>query len=197
MPKALASKKTPQAKTRDLASVNAVIVENRILTIRGLNVMMDSDLADLYQVETSHLNRAVKRNPKRFPADFMFRLNQREWASLRCQLGISNVTSARGGRRFAPYVFTEQGVSMLSSVLDGDRAAAVNVAIMRAFSRMRKMAATNKDLLRKIEEMEAKYDNQFRSVFHAIKQLVDVPSFAPPKRKIGFPTASRSLPAAS
>ena len=195
MPKALPSKVAAKSKTRDLAVVSAVIVESRILNIREQNVMMDSDLADLYQVETSHLNKAVKRNPKRFPADFMFRLNRREWNSLIFQSGISNGSATRGGRRFAPFVFTEQGVSMLSSVLDSDRAAAVNVAIMRAFVKTRKLATTHKELLRKLKEMEAKYDDQFHAVFRAIKRLVDEPAIGP-KRKIGFPTAVKALPSA-
>lgn len=142
--------------------------------------MLDSDLAELYEVETKALVRAMKRNAERFPADFMFQLSEPEWQDLRCQIG----TSSYGGRRYRPYVFTEQGVAMLSSVLSSPRAVQVNIAIMRAFVQLRQMAGDHKDLLRKVNEMERKYDDQFKVVFSAIKRLMEPPTT--PKKKIGF-----------
>lgn len=143
--------------------------------------MLDSDLAALYQVETKLLNRAVKRNIKRFPPDFMFRLNSEESDSLRFQFGTSK---ARGGRRYRPYVFTEQGVAMLSSVLNSDRAVNVNIEIMRAFVRLRRMLSANAGLARKIADLEKKYDQQFKVVFEAIRQLMTPPASKP--KQIGF-----------
>ncbi len=145
--------------------------------------MVDSDLAALYEVETSNLNKAVKRNSERFPADFMFQLTPEEFASLRFQIGTSKVPG-RGGRRFLPYVFTEQGVAMLSSVLRSTRAIQANIAIMRAFVRLRELLTTNKDMARKLAEMEKKYDAQFKVVFDAIRELMTPPT--PPRRRIGF-----------
>lgn len=152
--------------------------------------MIDSDLAGLYGVTTSALNRAVKRNLERFPDDFMFQLTSEESDSLRCQTGISN--EQRGGRRYLPYAFTEQGVAMLSSVLRSERAVQVNIAIMRAFVRLRQMLSTNADLARKLEEMEKKYDGQFKIVFDALRQLMGPPP-AKPKREIGFHTLAETL----
>jgi ORF6N domain-containing protein len=157
-------------------------IERTILLIRGQKVMLDSDLAELYGVETGALNRAVKRNASRFPLDFMFQLTLEEAETLRCQIGISN--EARGGRRFIPYAFTEQGVAMLSSVLHSDRAVAVNIGIMRAFVKLRQMLASNAGLAHKLDAMEKKYDAQFKVVFDAIRQLMSPP--AKPKREIGF-----------
>ncbi len=145
--------------------------------------MLDSTLADLYQVETFNLNKAVKRNANRFPPDFMFQLSKTEWNNLRFQIGISN--AARGGRRYLPYVFTEQGVAMLSSVLKSERAIVVNVAIMRAFVKLRQLLATNKDLAKKLEALEQKYDAQFKAVFDAIRRLM-IPALPKKKRRIGF-----------
>ncbi|OGL44017.1 MAG: DNA-binding protein [Candidatus Schekmanbacteria bacterium RBG_16_38_11] len=156
-------------------------VERRILLIRGQKVMFDTDLAELYEVETKNLVRAVKRNIKRFPIDFMFQLSKEEFNSLRFHFGTS---SQWGGRRFLPYAFTEQGVAMLSSVLNSERAVQVNVSIMRAFVKLREMLATHKDLARKLDEMERKYDSQFRVVFDAIRQLMSPPQT--PRKKIGF-----------
>lgn len=141
---------------------------------------MDHDLAELYGVETKVLNQAVKRNIERFPEDFMFQLTQEEFQNLRSQF----VTSSWGGRRTPPYAFTEQGVAMLSSVLRSEPAVQVNIAITRTFVRLRKMLASNDELRRKIEEMEARYDLQFRRIFEAIKQLSVPPQV--PKRPIGF-----------
>jgi len=188
-------------------------IKKAIIYIRGQKVMLDSILAELYGVETGELNRAVKRNVDRFPEDFMFQLTDEEWDALRCQFGISkteedlrchfgtssleedlrsqNVTSGpgKGGRRYLPYVFTEQGVAMLSSVLKSERAVKVNIEIMRAFVRLREMIASNRELAKRLDELEKKYDVQFRVVFDAIRQLM-----APPvreTRKIGFRKGER------
>jgi hypothetical protein len=133
--------------------------------------------------KTKVLVRAVKRNVDRFPEDFMFQLNDEEWEALRCQLGTSN---GRGGRRYPPYVFTEQGVAMLSSVLRSRRAVQVNIEIMRAFVRLRKLLGTHKDLARKLTALEKKYDEQFKIVFDAIRQLMAQPTPDEKKRRIGF-----------
>ncbi|MDP3065340.1 MAG: ORF6N domain-containing protein [Methanobacteriaceae archaeon] len=163
------------------ALIPVEMIEKKILLIRGEKVMLDADLAELYGVETKMLVRAVKRNIDRFPADFMIQLNREEFENLRFQFGTS---SRWGGRRYLPYAFTEQGVAMLSSVLSSKRAVQVNIAIMRAFVKLREMLATHKDLARKLNAMEKKYDAQFRVVFDAIRQLMIPPS--PKKRKIGF-----------
>lgn len=156
---------------------------NSILVIRDEKVMLDADLAGLYGVETSALVRAMKRNIERFPPDFMFQLSENEWVALKCQIGISN--EGRGGRRTAPYAFTEQGVAMLSSVLHSDRAIAVNIQIVRAFVQLKRMLTTHADLARKIESLEKKYDSQFRMVFDAIRELM-TPQENPKKQPIGF-----------
>jgi hypothetical protein len=157
-------------------------IERSILLVRGHKVMLDSDLAELYGVETFNLNKAVQRNRDRFPEDFMFQLTKEEAERLRFQFGISK--PGRGGRRYLPYVFTEQGVSMLSSVLRSKRAVLVNIAIMRAFVRLREILGTHKTLARKLAEMEKKYDAQFKAVFDAIRQLMTPPSLK--QRQIGF-----------
>jgi hypothetical protein len=148
---------------------------------RKERVLLDADLAALYGVETRALIQAVKRNAQRFPADFMFQLSEEEWAVLRSQTVIS---SAWGGRRTAPYAFTELGVAMLSSVLNSERAIQANIAIMRAFMQLRTVVATHADLARKIEALERKYDGQFRVVFEAIRDLMEPPT--PAKKPIGF-----------
>ncbi len=132
--------------------------------------MLDSDLARLYQVSTKRLNEQVRRNIRRFPDDFMFQLNYQEVANLRSRIATSS--SEYGGRRYLPFVFTEQGVAMLSSVLNSDRAIDVNVEIMRAFVRLRQLLATHKDLAKKLEELEEKYDGKFKIVFEAIRRLM-------------------------
>ena len=159
----------------------ALQAERCILLIRKQRVMLSNDLALLYGVETKALNRAVKRNTERFPADFMFQLTRAEWTDLKCQTG----TASWGGSRIAPYAFTEQGVAMLSSVLRSPRAVQVNIAIMRAFVRLREMLLTNADLARKLADLERKYDAQFKAVFDAIRQLMAPPP-AHPKPEIGF-----------
>lgn len=157
-------------------------VERTVLSIRGHNVMLDEDLAALYQVDVKALNQAVKRNRDRFPEDFMFRLTEREATSLRSQIVTAKI--GRGGRRSAPYAFTEQGVAMLSSVLRSPRAVRVNIAIMRAFVRVRQELASNSPLAKKLSELEEKYDTQLAVVFEAVRELMIPRSLA--KRRIGF-----------
>jgi hypothetical protein len=157
-------------------------IERHILLIRGQKVMLDTDLAELYNVDTKVLNQAVKRNLERFPRDFMFRLADKELNSLRSQFVTSN--EKRGGRRGSPYAFTEQGVAMLSSVLRSPRAVKVNIAIMRAFVKLREILASHRQLARKLEEMESRYDSQFSAVFDAIRELMEPP--VKPRRRIGF-----------
>jgi len=159
-------------------------IEHAILLIRGHKVMLDADLATLYEVPTRRLNEAVKRNLKRFPPDFMFQLSKEEAERLRSQFATSK---GRGGRRYLPYVFTEFGVAMLSSVLNSDRAILVNIEIMRVFGRLRQLLASHADLLRRLDDMEKKYDDHFRVVFEAIRGLMTPPP-EPPKPPIGFNT---------
>ncbi len=140
--------------------------------------MLDADLAELYDVPTKAFNQAIQRNMDRFPEDFMFQLMEEECAGLRSQFVTSK--KGRGGRRYLPYVFTEQGVAMLSGVLNSHRAVQVNIAIMRAFVRLREMLLTNADLARKLADMEQKYDFQFKGVFDAIRQLMAPPPAPPP-----------------
>lgn len=157
-------------------------IEKLILLIRGHKVILDSDLALLYGVKTKILLQSVKRNIRRFPADFMFQLDNQEVTILRSQIVTSK--TGRGGRRYMPIVFTEQGVAMLSSVLNSDRAIQVNIEIMRAFVRLRRILSTHKALAKKLEELEKKYDSQFKVVFDAIRQLMLPPLVK--QRKIGF-----------
>lgn len=157
-------------------------IAHKIYFIRDLKVMLDRDLAELYGVETSQLKRAVRRNIERFPDDFMFELSKKELEDWRCQFGTSN--GVKMGLRHPPMAFTEQGVAMLSSVLNSKRAIQVNIQIMRAFNKLRQMLATHEDLKRKIEEMEEKYDEQLMIVFEAIKQLLE--SDKKPRNKVGF-----------
>ena len=159
-------------------------IEKKILFVRGDKVMLDSDLATLYGVTTFNLNKAVKRNRDRFPEDFCFQLSEKEYRVLIFQSGIPNI--GRGGRRFPPYVFTEQGVAMLSSVLRSKRAVMVNIAIMRVFVRIRKLMGEHKDLIQRLDKLEKKYNAQFKVVFEAIRQLVITPES--PRRRIGFHT---------
>jgi len=154
-------------------------IEKRILIMRGHKVMLDRHLAELYMVGTGELNRAVKRNLDRFPADFMFRITAAERENLKCQFGISSW----GGDRVLPYAFTEQGVAMLSSVLRSKKAVYVNIQIMRAFVNLRCILSSHKDLARKLAELEKKYDKQFQSVFDAIRMLMTPPPDADPGPK--------------
>ena len=144
-------------------------IQRRIYLIRGHKVMLDSDLAKLYKVTTGNLNLAMRRNLRRFPPDFMFQLTPEEARILLLQFARAK---GSGGRHTPPRVFTEHGVSMLSSVLRSERAIQVNIAIMRAFGQLRELLATHKDLARKLEELEKKYDAQFKVVFNAIRQLM-------------------------
>ena len=159
-------------------------IEHAILLLRGHRVMLDVDLAALYEVPVKRLNEQVHRNLERFPDDFMFQLTKQEDANLRSQIATSR---SWGGRRTAPYAFTEQGVAMLSSVLRSPRAVQANIEIMRAFVRLRRMLQTNADLAKKLDALEAKYDGQFKVVFQAIRKLMSPPE--QPRRKIGYTTA--------
>jgi len=153
-----------------------------VSVVRGEKVLLDSDLADLYGVTTKALNQAVKRNQERFPADFMFQLSADEWAQMRSQ----TVTASRRNITAIPNAFTEQGVAMLSSVLRSQRAAEVNIAIMRTFVQLRRLMDGNRELARRIDALEARYDEQFASVFDAIKQLITEDKQRKGKRSIGF-----------
>jgi hypothetical protein len=155
-------------------------LSSQIFFIRGEQAMLDHDLSLLYGVETKALKRAVKRNIERFPKDFMFELSGNEWNNLKSQI----VTSGWGGIRYQPFAFTEQGVAMLSGVLRSERAIEVNIAIMRTFVQLRKLMSSNKELARKIHALENKYDEQFRIVFEAIRQLIQEES--KPRKMIGF-----------
>jgi hypothetical protein len=168
--------------------VPAERIDQSILLIRGQKVMLSHDLAQLYGVETRLLTQAVKRNIDRVPDDFMFQLNDEEEESLRSQIVILKPGRGRH-RKFPPYAFTEQGVAMLSSVLRSPRAVAVNIEIMRAFVRLRQLLASHGDLARRLNELEKKYDVQFRAVFDAIRQLMATPD-PPKRRRIGFHTPS-------
>ena len=186
------------------------LIQSRILSLRSQRVILDADLAQLYGVETRAVVQAVKRNAGRFPLDFMFQLDAAEWASLRSQTVISNAAGpGRGGRRTPPYAFTEQGVAMLSSVLNSERAVAVNIEIMRTFVRVRELATTHQDLAKRLAEIEFKTEslelqhdtfsrntrNQLREVFEAIRALTMPPD--PPKRPIGFvPQEDKKAPKA-
>ncbi|MGH7457444.1 MAG: ORF6N domain-containing protein [bacterium] len=158
-------------------------IEQAIYLVRGQKVMFDFDLAALYGVATKALIQAVKRNRERYPADFMFQLSKREMEKWRSHFVTSNPAAKMGLRR-PPYAFTEQGVAMLSSVLNSKRAIQVNVAIMRTFVRLREMILSNKELARRLDELEKKYDKQFKLVFDAIRELMEPPE--PKKRPIGF-----------
>ena len=156
-------------------------ISQAIRLIRGEKVILDADLAELYGVETRVLVQAVKRNPERFPEDFLFQLTAEEFTVLRSQYVTSR---GWGGRRYPPYAFTEQGVAMLSGVLRSPRAVQVNIEIMRAFVKMRRMLASHAKLEKKLLELEEKYDGQFAMVFEALRQLMAPPE--PKRRKIGF-----------
>lgn len=163
-------------------------IETIIYTIRGQRVMIDSDLASLYGVETKALNKQVQRNLLRFPEDFMFRLTHEEYASLRCQIGTSN--EGRGGRRYSPLAFTEAGVAMLSSVLTSDRAALINVSIMRTFIKLRSFLALENSLPDKVSKLEQGTNKLFKVVFERLDHLEDQvnPKLNPSRKKIGLNT---------
>jgi ORF6N domain-containing protein len=172
-------------RASSLELIVAPAIEKRILAIRGRQVMLDEDLADLYGVETRVLVQQVKRNAKRFPEDFMFQLTSAEAEALRSQIVISN--EGRGGRRYAPYVFTEQGIAMLSGVLRSDRAIAVNIEIMRTFVELRRVASSYTAVEKRLEEIERElggHDERLKQIFAALRQLISPP--ARPKRPVGF-----------
>ena len=162
-------------------------IERRVFRLRGQNVMLDEDLATLYRVDVKALNQAVKRNRDRFPSDFMFRLTAQETKSLRSQIVTSNV--GRGGRRNAPYAFTELGVAMLSSVLRSALAIRVNIQIMRAFVTLRRVLESRGGLANRLDELEEKYDEQFAVVFQAIRKLMTPPKST--RSRIGFRVESQ------
>lgn len=166
-------------------------IERRIHLLRGLKVMLSSDLADLYGVAPGQLNQAVKRNPDRFPADFMFQLTSAEAENLKSQ----SVISSWGGARFKPYAFTEQGVAMLSAVLRSPTAVAVSIEIMRVFSRLRHILASNKNVRLKLEELERKltdHDHQFAAIFDAIRELMGDDETEARRPPIGFTTEAQA-----
>ncbi len=161
---------------------------NKIIFVRSCKVMLDSDLAVLYGVETKQLKRAVRRNIERFPDDFMFELTLEEYKSLRRQFG----TLERGTHsKYRPFAFTEQGIAMLSSVLHSERAIKVNITIMRAFVKLRRLLQTNDELNNKFKEMEKKYDKQFKIVFQVLKKLMEQPE--PPRKEIGFKPSGKTI----
>ena len=181
----------PKIKPYDMAKKEKPVMlpeellMNKIYLIRGQKVMLDSELAELYCVETRAFNQAVKRNAERFPKDFMFRLTRKEWDSLRSQIVISK--TGRGGVRYLPLAFTEQGVAMLSSVLNSETAIRVNIRIIRIFTKMRALLLTHKDILLQLEKMEHKlaaHDNDIVVIFDYLKQLLTTPE--KPRPKIGF-----------
>jgi len=166
---------------KDAGRISRERILTSILILRGQKVLLDSVLAEMYEVETRVLVQAVKRNRGRFPADFMFELTKDEYADLKSQ---SVISSAWGGRRTPPYAFNEQGVAMLSSVLRSRRAVGVNVEIMRAFVRVRELIAGRADLVRRLDDLEQRYDEKFRAVFEAIRALIV--GAVEPRRRIGF-----------
>ncbi|MBI2605626.1 MAG: ORF6N domain-containing protein [Deltaproteobacteria bacterium] len=159
-------------------------ISRKIFFIRGHRVMLDSDLAGLYGTDTRALNRAVRRNIIRFPEGFMFQLDSKEFENLMCQIGTSSLS--HGGRRKLPLVFSEYGVVMLSSVLNSNRAIQVNIAIVRAFVRLREILESHRDLAAKLDKLEQRYDRQFKAVFEAIRQLMSVGSPLSQKRIKGL-----------
>jgi hypothetical protein len=166
--------------------VPAYRVESKIHEIRGQKVILDFDLAELYEVQTKNLNLAVKRNIKRFPYDFMFQLTKPEWESLRLQFETSR---SRGGTRYLPFAFTEQGLAMLSGILNSDKAINVNIAIMRVFVFIRQYALTHKDLTDKLMDLETKYNQQFTDIYEAINYLMQKDKCAheqSERKRIGF-----------
>ena len=196
-PKKHTAKKTP-AKKAASKPVSLSLISDQlaplVIRLRRENVILDSDIAELYGVPVGRLNEAVKRNIERFPADFMFQLTQEEVENLRSQFVTSSsdlksqiaISSSHGGRRTLPYAFTEQGVAMLSSVLRSQRAVEVNIAIMRTFVQLRSLMQSNKLLAEKIEKLEEKYDQNFQIIFDAIKQLISADSI--PTKELGFHT---------
>jgi hypothetical protein len=172
--------------SKALTSIPIERVEKAILLIRGEKVILDTDLATLYVVETRSLLQAVKRNLERFPSDFMFQLTRKEFESLRSQ---SVISKGRGGRRYLPYAFTEHGAIMAANVLSSKGAVQASVQVVRAFIRLRQMLVSNAELAHKLSEIERKYDAQFKVVFDAIRQLMTPPE--PQRKQIGFAKAMK------
>jgi hypothetical protein len=166
-------------------SFDVAWIEQHIYVVRGVKVMLDADLAALYGVPTRRLNEQVRRNSRRFPGDFLFELTPQEVANLKSQIATSSSDAGHGGRRKAVLAFTEQGVAMLSSVLHSDRAIDVNIAVMRTFVRLRHLLLGHAELAKKIEDLEQRYDGQFRVVFDALRELMLFPEESPQPR-IGF-----------
>ena len=176
--------KNQRQMTKSLTLPDEVVI-SKIYLVRNHKVMLDIDLAELYNVETGRLNEQVKRKLDRFPVDFMFQLTNKEWESLRSQIAISK--KGRGGRRYTPFVFTEHGVLMLSSVLNSRRAIQVNIQIMRIYTKLKGMLLTHKDILLKLEKLERKtnkHDGNFKTVFDFLKELLKPRT--KPMRRIGF-----------
>lgn len=165
-----------------MTKTSKVEIQKCIFIVRKQKVMLDMDLARIYGVETRTLNQAVKRNPDRFPPDFMFQLNEKEAEFLRSQIGTSKTGS--GGRRYLPYVFTEHGALMLSNVLNSDTAVEASIQVVRSFIQLREFVISHTELSKKLTELERKYDSQFRDVFKAIEQLMVIPDV--PHKKIGI-----------
>jgi len=160
-------------------------IEQMIYIIRGKKVILDADLAELYEVETKYLNRQVNRNKQRFPEDFAFKLSDLEWESLRCQIVTSK--EGKGGRRYSPYVFTEHGIAMISSVLNSPRSIHVNISIVRTFIKMRKLLASEESLTDKLEQLEKGSDKLFRIVFERLNNVEKkVPLLPKDRKKIGL-----------
>jgi len=177
---------------KDVGLIPIEIIENKIYLIRGIKVMLDSDLARLYQVETKALNRAVKRNEDRFPVDFMFQLTAEETKNLRFQIGTSS--SKYGGRRYLPFVFTEQGVAMLASVLKSKRAIHMSIAIVRAFIKLRELLSTHKGILVEMEKLrrtQKEHGQHIVSILNVISQLLNPPPDKKSKEPMGFRDRSK------
>ena len=191
--------KSTTKKVISTSLIPAKIIEHSILLIHGQKVLLDETLAELYQTETRILVKAVKRNIKRFPKDFMFQLTKEEWHTLRCHFGTPKSEclksrngiskSKRGGRRYAPYAFTEQGIAMLSSVLRSERAVQVNIEIMRTFVHLRQILASHEQLARKLQTLEKKCDKRFKIIFDVIRQMM-TPTESK-RRPIGFEDRNR------
>jgi len=180
-------RRSPETKENDQATIPEEAVMRKIYAIRGKKVMLDKDLAELYGVTTGNLNKAVTRNKERFPEDFMFRITSEEWEELKSQIEASDW----GGTRKMPRAFTEQGVAMLSGVLNSERAVKVNIQIMRAYTKMREMLLTHKDLLLKMEELEKKVatqDEKVIKIFNYLKQFIKEQE--KPRKQIGFKSDS-------
>jgi len=161
-------------------------IEKMIYILRGQKVMLDIDLARLYEVETKHLNRQINRNRSRFPEDFSFRITNEEWKNLRCQIGTSSLE--HGGRRYLPFVFTENGVAMLSSVLKSERAVQVNISIMRIFTKLRSFLLLEKELTNRVDTLEQGTNKMFKIVFERLDNIEEIitPKLAENRRKIGL-----------